>query len=79
MNAKRSLISHLARHAVPLKQCCVCHRDVGQEWRTKTPDGKYFCRPCIHALKEFTHGDSLGLYAGSAPLPCIEAKSSVQG
>ncbi len=72
MSTKRSLISHLDRHVIPVKQCANCHRDVGREWRIKTPDGKYYCHPCLHAMQECLHGARHGLFAGSAPLPALE-------
>ncbi len=73
MSTKRSLISHLDRHVIPAKQCASCRRDIGREWRTKTPDGKYYCHPCLYAMQEVLRRDQFGLFAGSAPLPAFES------
>jgi hypothetical protein len=72
MSTTRSLISHLNRHTVPTKQCYRCHRDIGQEWRTKTPDGRYICQPCLHTLKELADPKKLGLFADDSLLVSVK-------
>lgn len=71
----RSLISHLQHHAVPAKQCCRCRRDIGQEWRTKTSEGRYICHPCLHSLTQPMNHERLGLFAGERPLRTVDTGS----
>jgi hypothetical protein len=74
VKTKHSHISHLQKHSASLKSCRRCRRDIGREWRSKTSDGKYCCRPCLRDLQKHLQDKSLSLFDNKSSMSASGAK-----